>query len=179
MRMLRFGVPLAAFIALVVFLGIGLTRDPSKVPSPLIGKPVPAFELPRLEAPQATLGLDDLKGQVSLLNVWGSWCVSCRVEHPFLMELAAARDVPIYGLNYKDERENALAWLERYGNPYTASAYDPKGRVGIDLGVYGAPETYIVGRDGTIAYKQIGPITAEIWREEMYPLIQRLRGKSP
>jgi cytochrome c biogenesis protein CcmG/thiol:disulfide interchange protein DsbE len=177
--MWRFGIPLLIFAALVALLAVGLTRDPSRVPSPLIGKPVPAFDLPRLTEPDRTLGLDDLKGQVSLLNVWGSWCVACRVEHPFLMELAARGTVPIYGLNYKDDRDQAMTWLNRYGNPYTASAFDPKGRVGIDLGVYGAPETYIVDAEGTIAFKQIGPITEEVWKNEMLPLIQTLRGKSP
>jgi cytochrome c biogenesis protein CcmG/thiol:disulfide interchange protein DsbE len=167
-------IPLVIFIGLVIVLAVGLNRDPRLVPSPLIGKPVPAFELPRLSDPQKTFGVDDLKGKVSLLNVWASWCASCRAEHPLLVEVAKQAAVPIYGLNYKDKREDALHWLDSLGNPYTAVAFDADGKVGIDLGVYGAPETYVIDKNGMIAYKHIGPISGRDWEEKFLPLIQKL-----
>ncbi len=173
--MLRYILPLSLFIALIIFLGIGLTRDPRLVPSPLIGKPVPEFALPRLQSADMEFNVNDLKGQVSLLNVWASWCASCRIEHPLLVEVARENILPIYGLNYKDTREDALAWLERFGNPYTASAFDEHGRVAIDLGVYGAPETYIIDRNGIIAYKHIGPISNKDWETKLQPLILSLQ----
>src|SRR5437764_8201247 len=138
----RLLIPLAVFVVLAGFLFAGLWRDPREVPSPLIGKPAPAFALADLHAPQRTLGTIDMKGKVWLLNVWASWCASCRVEHPILVEMAKKNLVPIVGLNYKDRREDALQWLGRYGNPYAVSAYDVDGKVGIDYGVYGAPETF-------------------------------------
>ncbi|HEX7028163.1 MAG TPA: DsbE family thiol:disulfide interchange protein [Gammaproteobacteria bacterium] len=168
-------IPLVIFIGLVILLAVGLSRDPRVVPSPLIGKSVPAFELPQLHDPQKTFGTDDLKGQVSLLNVWGSWCVSCRVEHPLLLQVAQQNLIPIYGLNYKDTREDAINWLDQLGDPYSAVAFDAAGEVGIDLGVYGAPETYIIDRNGMIAYKHIGPISGRDWREKFLPVIQQLK----
>ncbi len=144
--MKRYLIPLVVFVVLVGFLAVGLSLKPREVPSPLIDKPAPAFSLPRLDAPEQQLGLEDLKGQVWLLNVWASWCVACRQEHPLLVELAGQNLVPIYGLNYKDKRDDALAWLGRHGNPYTVSLSDTEGLVGIDYGVYGVPETFVIDK---------------------------------
>ena len=176
--MIRKFVPLLIFITLVVFLGIGLTRDPHLVPSPLINKPVPEFSLPRLADTNQRLASSDLRGQVSLLNVWASWCVSCREEHPVLLDLAKKNVVTLYGLNYKDKREDALNWLKFFGNPYVESAHDLDGKVGIDFGVYGVPETFVVDKQGIIRYKQIGPITEDVLKETILPLITRLEGSA-
>jgi cytochrome c biogenesis protein CcmG/thiol:disulfide interchange protein DsbE len=173
--MWRYTLPLAVFLLILVFLAIGLTLNPSEVPSPLIGKPAPAFKLPRLHSSDETLSLDDLKGQVTLINVWASWCESCRVEHPLLLKVAASGAVPVYGLNYKDERDNAINWLRKLGNPYRAIAVDREGRTAIDFGVYGAPETYLIDQHGIIVYKKIGPVTPNDWKNDMLPLIQQLR----
>jgi len=172
--MIRKLVPLLIFITLVIFLGIGLTRDPRLVPSPLINKPVPEFSLPGLANADQHLASSDLRGQVSLLNVWASWCVACRTEHPLLLDLAKKNLVTLYGLNYKDKRDDALRWLDFYGNPYVESAHDIDGKVGIDFGVYGVPETFIVDKQGIIRYKQIGPITEDILEETILPLIGKL-----
>ncbi|CAL1241715.1 DsbE family thiol:disulfide interchange protein [Candidatus Methylocalor cossyra] len=172
---MRYLVPLAAFVLLVIFLAVGLTLDPREVPSPFIGKPAPTFTLPQVVDAGKTLSPADFKGQVALVNVWASWCVSCRQEHPVLLDLAERRVVPIYGLNYKDQREDALAWLNRFGDPYTASAFDADGRVGIDWGVYGVPETFVIDRQGIIRYKHTGPITAEILETKLLPLIRQLQ----
>ncbi len=167
--------PLIVFGLLVALLGVGLTLNPREVPSPLIDKPAPAFALPRLHAPEQVFASDDLRGQVSLLNVWASWCSGCRQEHPLLVQLVRETDVPLYGLNYKDTRPAALRWLKNYGDPYAATAFDQDGRVGIDYGVYGVPETYVIDRHGIIRYKQIGPITDKVLRDEILPLVQTLR----
>jgi len=172
---MRFIIPLIVFIVLVVFLGIGLKLDPREVPSPFIGKPAPAFTLPQLAEPGKTFGDANLKGQVSLVNVWASWCVSCRQEHPLLIELAKENILPIYGLNYKDEREAGLGWLKRLGNPYTLSAFDADGRVGIEWGVYGVPETFVIDKRGVIRHKHTGPITPKAWQETLLPLIIQLQ----
>ena len=174
--MKRFLVPLGIFIVLLLFLAVGLRLDPRKVPSPLIDKPAPAFTLPRLDDPQQRVSQKDLLGKVWLLNVWASWCVSCREEHPVLVEFAKKNVVPIYGLNYKDERKDALAWLAQFGNPYTVSIMDADGRVGIDYGVYGVPETYVIDKQGVIRYKQIGPITPELLDAKILPLVRKLQG---
>ena len=174
--MIRKIVPLLIFITLIIFLGIGLTRDPRLVPSPLIDKPVPAFSLPRLVNANQQLASSDLRGQVTMLNVWASWCVACRAEHPVLLELAKKNVVTLYGLNYKDNREDALRWLDYYGNPYVESALDLDGKVGIDFGVYGVPETFIVDKQGIIRYKQIGPITDDILEDTILPIISKLEG---
>lgn len=174
----RYLIPLAIFVGMAVFLAIGLTLDPKKVPSPLVGKPVPQFNLTRLEDPAATLGSEDLKGQVSLMNVWATWCVSCRAEHRVLLALAKSGKVPIYGLNYKDTRPEAQRWLQRLGNPYAANAFDADGRVGIEWGVYGTPETFVIDREGIIRDKIIGPITPEILSQRLLPLIEQLKGNS-
>jgi cytochrome c biogenesis protein CcmG/thiol:disulfide interchange protein DsbE len=173
---MRYLIPLAVFVVMVIFLAIGLKLDPREVPSPFIGKPAPAFTLPQVADAGKTLSPADFKGQVALVNVWASWCVSCRQEHPVLLELARKNLVPIYGLNYKDAREDAQAWLKQFGNPYTASAFDADGRVGIDWGVYGVPETFVIDRDGIIRHKQTGPITPEILENTLLPLIRQLQG---
>jgi len=172
----RYLIPLVVFVVLVGFLAVGLNLKPREVPSPLIDKPAPAFSLARLDAPEQKLGLDDLKGQVWLLNVWASWCVACRQEHPLLVDLARQNVVPIYGLNYKDKRDDALAWLGRYGNPYIASLSDTEGLVGIDYGVYGVPETFVIDKAGTIRLKHIGPVTPEALRDTILPLVRKLNG---
>jgi cytochrome c biogenesis protein CcmG, thiol:disulfide interchange protein DsbE len=172
----RFLIPLGIFGVLVAFLAIGLNLKPREVPSPLIDKPAPAFTLSQLQEPARKLSPSDLKGKVWLLNVWGSWCVSCRQEHPLLVELGKSNVVPIVGLNWKDDRDAALKWLDQLGNPYTVSVVDPDGRVAIDYGVYGAPETYVIDRDGVIRYKQIGPISPEALTGTILPLVRRLQG---
>lgn len=176
--MARFLVPLGIFILLAVFLGYGLKIAGTKedVPSPLINKPAPAFTLPQLHNPGQTLSPADLRGQVWMLNVWASWCVSCRQEHPVLMQLARTGEVPIYGLDYKDQREDALRWLLDFGNPYTASIVDLDGKVGIDYGVYGVPETYVIDKEGIIRHKHIGPISDEVLQNEILPVVRKLKG---
>jgi len=173
--MIRIALPLG-FIALVVVLGVGLSLNPREVPSPLVGKPVPAFDAERLRFPDLRISNADLAGQVSLVNVWATWCVGCRVEHPLLVRIANEAAIPIYGINYKDQRPAALQWLQRFGDPYVASAYDADGRVGLDLGVYGLPETFVVDRNGVIAYKHIGPLTERDWVQKIQPLVRTLSG---
>ena len=175
MKSLRFILPLLLFLVLLVFLWVGLSLDPREVPSPLVGKAAPAFRLARLDDPAKSLADGDLRGQVWLLNVWASWCVSCIEEHPVLVELSKQGLVPIYGLNYKDNRPAAQAWLARNGNPYTLSASDPDGKVGIDYGVYGVPETYVIDKSGVIRFKQIGPVTLKVLSQRILPLVKRLQ----
>ena len=163
----------AALVVLTGFLVKGLRLDPHEVPSPLIGKPAPQFRLAQVADPAKSLSRDDMLGKVWLLNVWASWCVSCREEHPVLVEFAKTGLVPIYGLDYKDTRDEALKWLGRLGDPYQASLFDQDGRVGIDYGVYGVPETYVIDKTGTIRYKRIGPITPEILHDKMTPRTPR------
>ena len=170
----RFLIPLALFIGLVVFLAIGLGRDPHEVPSPLINKPAPAFQLPQLHEPAKTFSAQEMRGKVWLLNVWASWCVSCREEHPLLLDFARSGAVPLYGLNYKDQPNDAVAWLNELGNPYRLSAVDLDGRVGIDYGVYGAPETYLIDREGVIRFKHVGPLTPEVIQNKILPLARDL-----
>jgi len=172
--MTRFAIPLVLFILLVGFLAIGLRHDPHEVPSPLINKPAPAFQLAQLRDPTQTFSAADMRGKVWLLNVWASWCVTCRDEHPLLLQYARSGALPIYGLNYKDKREDALSWLGELGDPYVLSVSDTDGRVGIDYGVYGAPETYLIDRNGVIRFKQIGPVTPDIWQDKILPLAQKL-----
>jgi cytochrome c biogenesis protein CcmG/thiol:disulfide interchange protein DsbE len=173
MRSLRFLIPVILFSAIAWFLLKGLERDPRQVPSPLIGKPAPEFSLPLLKgegqwSPQA------LRGQVWMLNVWGSWCAACQIEHPLLNELARNKTVPMVGLAWKDRREDSLKWLDRFGDPYSVVISDLNGRVAIDWGVYGAPESFVIDKQGIIRYKQIGPFTPEIIRDELLPLLKRL-----
>ena len=162
------------FIGLIVLLGVGLTLNPRQVPSPLIGKAAPAFELPRLDQPAKTFTQKEMLGNVWVLNVWASWCPPCLAEHPVVTELA--KSVPVVGLNYKDAREDALPWLARNGNPYQLSVYDANGRIAIDYGVYGVPETYVIDRKGVIRYKHIGPLTPEVAQKKLAPLVKELRG---
>ena len=176
MKYLMFLLPMGIFLVLVVFLGIGLRLDPKEVPSPLIDKPAPAFALARLDKPEQKISRDDLLGKVWLLNVWASWCVACRQEHPLLVEFAKAKLLPIYGLNYKDKPDAGRKWLADFGNPYTASLSDLDGRVGIDFGVYGVPETFIIDRQGMVRFKHIGPVTPEVLRTQIEPLVRKLNG---
>jgi len=172
--MKRFLLPLAAFAVLVGFLAIGLTRDPRDVPSPLVGKPAPAFTLPQLHDAGKSFSVADMKGRVWLLNVWASWCVACREEHPVLVEFAKTGQVPIIGLDYKDKVADARQWLDKLGNPYTLTAVDADGRVGIDYGVYGVPETYVIDKQGIIRMKHTGPITSESLNKKILPLVAEL-----
>jgi cytochrome c biogenesis protein CcmG, thiol:disulfide interchange protein DsbE len=176
MKYLKFLLPLAVFFGLVAFLAAGLKLDPKEVPSPLIGKPAPGFSLTRLDNAEQMVRREDLLGKVWMLNVWASWCVACREEHPLLVEFARQKLLPIYGLNYKDGRPEGKQWLARFGNPYDASLFDNDGRVGIDWGVYGVPETFIVDRQGMIRFKHIGPLTPEIIRGSIEPLVRQLNG---
>jgi cytochrome c biogenesis protein CcmG/thiol:disulfide interchange protein DsbE len=170
--------PLGIFAVIAAFLAIGLFLDPREVPSPLVNKPAPAFSLPQLHQPAQTFSHADMKGKVWLLNVWASWCVACREEHPVLVELAKSGVVPIVGLNYKDERRDGLRWLAQFGDPYRLSAYDFDGRIGIDYGVYGVPETFLIDKNGIIRYKRIGVVTPEILRDKILPLVRELNGSA-
>jgi cytochrome c biogenesis protein CcmG, thiol:disulfide interchange protein DsbE len=174
MKRLWFLIPLAAFFALAVILAVGLKRDPREVPSPLIDKPAPKFTLARVDDATRTVRLDDLRGKPFILNVWASWCVACREEHPVLLEFAKKKAVAVYGLNYKDTRADAGAWLARFGDPYDASFFDEDGRVGLDFGVYGVPETFVVDGNGVIRMKHIGPLTPEILATKIEPLLRKL-----
>jgi cytochrome c biogenesis protein CcmG, thiol:disulfide interchange protein DsbE len=164
----------AGFFALVALLAVGLRLNPREVPSPLIGKPAPAFELPLLHAPAKTFSRQEMLGKVWVLNVWASWCPPCLVEHPVVTALAQSGIAPVVGLNYKDARKDALPWLQRHGDPYQLSVFDADGRIGIEYGVYGVPETYVIDRGGLIRYKHIGPLTPEIARDKLAPLIKTL-----
>ena len=172
---LRLLLPLLLFLVLAVFLAVGLTRDPRKLPSTMIDKPAPAFRIPQVHALDKTFSPEDMKGQVWMLNVWASWCTACRVEHPLLVEIARSNALPLVGLDYKDQAEDAVRFLQQQGNPYTLSALDADGRVGIDYGMYGVPETFIIDKQGRIRHKQIGPITPEALRDEILPLIAQLQ----
>lgn len=177
--MWRYVIPVAVLAVLAAFFARGLQLEPSYIPSPLVGKPAPEFTLPALENPERTVSSEDLEGRMSLLNVWATWCPGCRDEHAFLMELSQSSGVPIYGLNWEDERDKALDWLERLGNPYVASGFDEDGQVAVEWGVYGAPETFLVDRDGTVLHKHVGPLTASIWREDFVPIIRERCGTLP
>jgi cytochrome c biogenesis protein CcmG/thiol:disulfide interchange protein DsbE len=174
MSWLRFLLPLGLFAALVLFLAVGLGLNPREVPSPLIGKPAPAFVLPKLDDASRSLGRDDLLGQPWVLNVWASWCAPCREEHPLVVDLARRSQVAVVGLNYKDTRAAATNWLRQLGDPYRVSLFDADGRVGIDFGVYGVPETFVVDRQGVIRFKHTGPLTAQVVREQIEPLLKEL-----
>ena len=165
---------LGVFVALVLLLAVGLRLNPREVPSPLIGKPAPAFELPLLMDPDKKFSEKTMLGRVWILNVWASWCPPCLVEHPVVTQVSRSGMAPVVGLNYKDKREDALPWLKRNGDPFQLIAFDANGRIGIDYGVYGVPETYIIDRQGVIRYKHIGPITADVVKKEMEPLVRKL-----
>ena len=177
--MWRYAIPVIVVAVLGVFLYRGLYLNPGYIPSPLVGKPAPEFTLPDLESPGRQVGSADFAGKVALLNVWATWCIGCRQEHAFLLELARTSGVPIYGLNWKDDRNAALKWLATLGDPYVATAYDPLGDVAIDWGVYGAPETFLIGRDGTVLHKHIAPLTPEIWERDFLPKIVEECGSVP
>jgi len=167
--------PVILFAILAIALGWGLNRNPQNIPSALIGKGVPEFALPPVQGRTMGLAAADLRGEVSLVNVFASWCTACRYEHPLFMEIAERGVVPLHGLNYKDRPADAAAWLDELGDPYTRTGADRDGRVAIDWGVYGVPETYVVGADGRIAYKQIGPVTRDVLEDTILPLVERLR----
>ena len=169
--MWRYIVPLAIFAVIGVFFFLGLGLNPTYVPSPLVGKPIPAFSLASVTNPEAVVSDQSLKGRMALVNVWGTWCIECRHEHGFLVELARA-GMPIYGLNVKDDRAAAIDWLSRLGNPYVSSGFDPDGTAAIDWGVTGAPETFLVDADGTILHKHISPLTPRIWERDFLPLLR-------
>ncbi len=169
--------PLIIFLVVVGFLFKGLFLNPREVPSPLVGKPAPQFSLARLDAADKTFSPKEMLGKVWLLNAWASWCAACKDEHPLLVELSKSDFVPIVGLDYKDNNQDAQQWLDQAGNPYTINAVDADGRVGIDYGVYGVPETYVIDKKGMIAYKQIGPITMEALRDKIAPLVKQLQAQ--
>lgn len=177
-KSLRYLLPLFLFAGLVALLVFGLGNDPREVPSPLIGKPVPEFTLPELTDPGRSVSDEDLKGTISLVNVWASWCASCRAEHEALMALSEIPDFQIVGLNWKDEASTAKQVLRLTGNPYDMNGYDPDNTVGIHWGVYGAPETFIVDQEGIIRYKHIGPIDRQVWEEKLEPLVAQLKANS-
>ncbi|MEM7027674.1 MAG: DsbE family thiol:disulfide interchange protein [Pseudomonadota bacterium] len=172
--MWRYSTPLLFFAGLVILFIFGLKIDPGKVPSPLIGKPAPAFEVSTVNNPTIFLNSNDIKGQVSLVNIWASWCAACLEEHPLLVEINNTFNLPIYGINYKDNRNNAIKWLKSHGNPYRKSAFDEEGKIGIEYGVYGVPETFILDKEGIIRYKHIGPIDAVDIEKTILPMINQL-----
>jgi len=171
----RFLIPLGVFVALLGFLFVGLRLNPREVPSPLVGQPAPAFQLAQLHAPEKQFAREDMLGQVWLLNVWASWCVPCREELPVLVGLAKSKTVPIVGFNYKDQPDAARALLRQFGDPYALSVSDPDGRVGIDYGVYGVPETFVIDKQGVIRQKHIGPVTGEVLQNKILPLVRELQ----
>lgn len=175
MRALRFGIPLAVFVLLVFFLGRGLWRDPREIPSVLVDKPVPAFTLPVLGSPDKKFSPADYRGKVWLLNVWGSWCAACQVEHPLFNDLAKAGTLPIVGLAWKDTPENSIAWLRKLGNPYAVVVSDLKGGVAIDYGVYGAPETFLIDKQGVIRYIDVHDINERPSLEMLIRELEKLK----
>lgn len=178
-KSVKFLTPLILFMGLVALLFFGLGTDPRKVPSPLVGKPAPQFSLPALQDPSRSVSDADFKGKISLVNVWASWCVSCRAEHKELMNLSREeQDVQIVGLNWKDDPNDATRMLRTFGDPYVVSAFDPDNKVGIDWGVYGAPETFVVDGQGIIRYKHIGPIDRRVWEQTLRPLVQKIKAES-
>lgn len=174
--MWRFIVPIGVFAALFIAFYAGLGRDTQTIQSPLIGKSAPTFQLPRVDDPTQKIGNADFAGKPYVLNVWGTWCVGCRQEHDVLLQIARRNEVPILGLNWNDQRDAAMQWLQQLGNPYTANAFDGEGRVAIDWGVYGAPETFLVDGNGVVIHKVIGPLNMQIWEQEFVPLLRGARG---
>ena len=175
--MSRFLIPLGIFVVVVGFLAVGLTLNPRDLPSPLVGRPAPDFSLPQLYDQEKIFSPKELRGKVWLLNVWASWCEACKEEHPVLLRVAKAGEVPIYGMDYKDKREEAVAWLRERGNPYVVVAVDESGRVGIDYGVYGVPETYVIDKAGVIRYQQIGPLREDTVQGKILPLVRGLQAQ--
>jgi cytochrome c biogenesis protein CcmG/thiol:disulfide interchange protein DsbE len=172
--MRRFLLPLALFAVLLVFLGAGLRLKPQELPSPLIGRAAPAFELPLVDDAGLNFNSGDMRGKVWLLNVWASWCAPCRAEHPVLLDLARQGQAPIVGLNYTDQRGDSQRWLKEFGNPYQSTAFDADGRIGMEYGVYGVPETFVIDKRGVVRFKHVGPVTAEVMRDKLLPLIREL-----
>ncbi len=170
--------PLGLFAVLMLLFFFGLGLNPRLIPSPLIGQPTPAFSLPKLSNPSELIQHTDLKGEVSLLNIWATWCTSCRQEHPVLMKIAESKEVPIYGLYYKDVPEQGVVWLQNYGDPYRENAVDENGKVGIEWGAYGTPETFLIDREGIIRYKHVGPISWHDWEVTLLPMIHSLRNNN-
>ncbi|HEX7012290.1 MAG TPA: DsbE family thiol:disulfide interchange protein [Steroidobacteraceae bacterium] len=175
--MWRYLLPIVLFAILIGFFVAGLRRDKETLPSPLIGKPAPEFTLPRVEDPSKQISNAEFAGRPYVVNVWATWCVGCRQEHDALLEIARRGEVPLIGLNWKDDLALAQQWLAQLGDPYVASAFDQEGNVAIDWGVWGAPETFLVGADGTILYRHISPITLEIWEREFVPRIRQGRAR--
>ncbi len=175
--MSRYLVPLVAFAILIAVLSVGLGHDPSRLPSPLLNKAAPQFDLPSLTDAAKTVGSANYENEMAIVNVWATWCVGCRQEHGFLMQLAESGTIPMYGLNWRDQRSEALRFLQQLGDPYIDSAYDESGRIGIDWGVYGAPETFLIGADGTVLFKQLGPLNWALWEQNFVPLIAAARDK--
>ena len=174
--MTRYIVLIVVFLSMLGIFVVGLDRDPSELPSPLIDKPAPHFDLPRVRDPMSTVGNKDYAGQLVLVNIWATWCVGCRQEHDYLLKLARETDIPIYGLNWRDRRDDALTWLRELGDPYVASGFDEDGRVGIDWGVYGAPETFLISADGIVLYKHLSPLSEAVWQKEFQPRILAAKG---
>jgi cytochrome c biogenesis protein CcmG, thiol:disulfide interchange protein DsbE len=169
-------IPLVVFTLLVMVLAFGFRlEDPHFLPSELINKPFPPFQLRDLHNPGRMISQKDLKGEVSLANVWATWCPNCMIEHPELMRISREENIPLYGINYNDQSNKAIAWLERNQNPFEFNIVDDKGTLAIDLGVYGAPETFVIDRDGVIQYRHVGALTREIWDREIYPVIELLK----
>jgi len=177
MKRIAYLAPLGIFLGISVGFAVGLSNDPKNLPSMLIDQSLPGFDLPPL--PKSTQGFasSDLGGQVALVNIFASWCGGCRVEHPVLLELASSNVVPLYGINWKDKARDGAAWLEQFGNPYKATGSDASGRLGIDLGITGVPETYVIDRTGRVRFRQIGPITPEVWRDTLEPLVAQLKSE--
>jgi cytochrome c biogenesis protein CcmG/thiol:disulfide interchange protein DsbE len=175
---LRYLLPLILFVVIAVFLAVGLNLNPRDVPSPLIDKPVPQFSLPTLQRVDQQISDKDFMGKVTLLNVWASWCSGCRVEHPLLLDIVKNHHVNLVGLDYKDHRRDAMQWLSRHGNPYRVIAFDLDGRVGIDWGVYGVPETFVIDKQGVIRYKHTGPLTRDVLQNKLLPMLRQLEGVS-
>ena len=169
---MRFAIPIIVFLLLVVVFSFGLFNDPRELPSPFLGEQAPTFAVPSLTEPERVVGSDAYAGEMALVNVWATWCVGCRQEHAFLMALEASGAIPIYGINWRDSRPEALTWLEQLGDPYVFSAFDEDGRVGIDWGVYGAPETFLISPEGIVLHKHLGPLTQAIWESDFVPLIE-------
>ena len=170
----RYFLPLIAALILIPIMILGLRSDPSELPSQYIGKPAPEFNLPTLRDPDKNISTADLQGQISLVNIWATWCAGCRAEHPFLMQLSREKTVPIYAINWRDNREDALQWLGQLGDPYVASGFDGDGRVGIDWGAYGAPETFLLNEKGHVIYRLTGPLSRAMWNQEFVPRIAEL-----
>jgi cytochrome c biogenesis protein CcmG/thiol:disulfide interchange protein DsbE len=171
----RYLLPLIAAVVLIPIMILGLRSDPSELPSQYLGKPAPEFTLPTLKDPTQFISTADLRGQVSLVNIWATWCGGCRAEHGFLMQLRKEQAIPIYAINWRDNREDALQWLRQLGDPYVASGFDGDGRVGIDWGAYGAPETFLLNVEGHVVYRLTGPMTRELWEQEFVPRIAELK----